>query len=307
MSELEPREFEHLVYDLLVRKGLLNPSWRTPGADRGRDIEGDHPRSDLSGQMNLERWYIECKRYSNAIDWPTVRDKLAYAENHQADYLLLCTTSTLSPQCKDEVATRARRRQRPSIRAWEGPDLERLLAHDDLLIRKYSLASAARAGPSRTEELLWLVSKAVQTSHGGRVLAGESDLPLEFAAAVSELASSVATHPNERSGRSFQVERDGYPWCAISSGFQLYGWDPCALRALLSAIRFMADSEELSIRPWQSTPNSADVISIDPAPTSVTPALRDALNSICVMGDLEWTSGDGHFQVRLRRNDGSQA
>lgn len=41
MKTLSPTAFEHLIFDLMILTGLRNVVWRSPGADGGRDIEGD--------------------------------------------------------------------------------------------------------------------------------------------------------------------------------------------------------------------------------------------------------------------------
>src|SRR5262249_14622123 len=107
LKRLSPQTFEHLIYDLLVRRGFVNVTWRTPGADGGRDLDADASVMDLRGSVRLDRWYVECKRY--AVDWPTLREKIAFAENQDADYLLMCTTSacwlsTSQPLCPRQAA-----------------------------------------------------------------------------------------------------------------------------------------------------------------------------------------------------------
>ena len=91
LKSLSPRDFENLAFDLVASTGMQNLRWRTPGSDGGRDLEGDLWSIDFAGDSRLQRWYIECKRYQAAIDWPTVYGKLAYAENHGAHYLLFIT------------------------------------------------------------------------------------------------------------------------------------------------------------------------------------------------------------------------
>src|ERR1700688_1987008 len=103
LKRLAPHEFENLSYDILFLSGVQNLRWRTPSADGGRDLEGDLPVVDFSGETVRQRWYIECKRYSRSLNWPIVYEKLTIAINHTADYLLFITTSNFSPQCRDEV------------------------------------------------------------------------------------------------------------------------------------------------------------------------------------------------------------
>src|SRR5438876_5270353 len=128
LKQLQPRDFENLIYDLLVLRGMRNLRWRTPGTDAGRDIEGDFDARDFSGDIRSERWYVECKRHALTVDWPVVYGKLAYADSQQADFLLVCTTGSLSPQCKDEIARHERNRRTPRMRAWEGALLEVMIA-----------------------------------------------------------------------------------------------------------------------------------------------------------------------------------
>src|SRR5258706_16433701 len=93
LTELTPLEFENLIFDLMTSRGMSNVVWRTPGADGGRDIEGQTTELDLSGTAVSRKWYVECKRYATSVDWPTIYPKLSYADSHHADFLLLCTTS----------------------------------------------------------------------------------------------------------------------------------------------------------------------------------------------------------------------
>jgi len=112
--------FENLVYDTVTALGLENAVWRTPGRDGGRDIEGSFFVSDLSGFRHPQRWYVECKKYASSVDWPTIHEKLAYAESHGADFLLLVTTASVSPQGTDEINRWNAGHHKPQIRVWNG-------------------------------------------------------------------------------------------------------------------------------------------------------------------------------------------
>lgn len=77
LKQLAPQEFENLACDLLFLSGLQNLRWRTPGADGGRVLEGEFSTIDFSSEHMVQSWYIECKRYSKSLSWPTVYEKLA--------------------------------------------------------------------------------------------------------------------------------------------------------------------------------------------------------------------------------------
>jgi hypothetical protein len=47
---LTPTEFENLVFDLLISRGMVNVAWRTPGADGGRDI------AQWTGRLFMASW-----------------------------------------------------------------------------------------------------------------------------------------------------------------------------------------------------------------------------------------------------------
>jgi Restriction endonuclease len=90
-TDLSPHQFENLTVDLLQVAGLKRLVWRTLGPDGGRDIEGFYTSIDFSNYYYTKRWYIECKRYSSSIDWPTVWNKIAYADARKANFLLFVT------------------------------------------------------------------------------------------------------------------------------------------------------------------------------------------------------------------------
>src|SRR5215203_1454936 len=127
LKQMPPQEFENLTYDVLFLSGMQNLRWRTPSADGGRDLEGEFPVMDFSGENATQRWYIECKRYAASLSWLTVYEKVAVAENHNADYLLFVTTSNFSSPCRDEVQ-RHNLKGGVQIRIWPFYRLDQLLA-----------------------------------------------------------------------------------------------------------------------------------------------------------------------------------
>lgn len=169
---LTPTEFENLIFDLLVAKGLKNVTWRTPGADGGRDIEAELIEADFSGTHTSERWFIECKKYRGSVDWPTIYAKVAYADSQHADYLLMCSPSKYTPAAITQATNWNSGRRALKIRLWAGHELEQQLnAYPDIQ-RKYGLISALRS-PGRTIVSLALaLSKSVASHHSSLVFDG---------------------------------------------------------------------------------------------------------------------------------------
>jgi Restriction endonuclease len=213
--QLSPTLFEQLVYDLTVLSGLTNVTWRTPGSDGGRDIEGEYQATDFSGILRLERWYVECKRYTAAIDWPTVHNKIAHASAFGADYLLICTTSTLSPSCKDALSAYTRQHERPRVRAWEGPEMELRVQREAALLLKYGLGGDRRDVDSALAPVNDIVAKLVHVAYGEQSAVGFASSSVEAASAVAELVGRLSkvdpkSYPTSRARRLRQD--DIYQW-----------------------------------------------------------------------------------------------
>lgn len=185
---LSPTQFENLIFDLMVLRGMSNVQWRTPGADGGRDIEGETSVVDFSGHQRVERWYVECKRYKTAIGWPTIYEKIGHADAASADVLLMCTQSTFSPTAITRAQEWNSRQGSVRIRLWPKHDLElRLGEHSDLQV-KYGLSDSKDQSGSSITQLSLATFKALSSYCASRELKGEPpDKMLEAALAISSL------------------------------------------------------------------------------------------------------------------------
>jgi len=241
LKALTPTQFENVVYDLVTSAGLRNAVWRTPGSDSGRDIEGEMATTDFSGFHAIATWYVECKRYAASVDWPTVWEKIAYADSHGADYLLLVTTTTLSPQCKTEVSTWNSTRRRPAVRFWEATNLEPTLMHYPGILVKYGLAADTKLAPASFIALAQQTSKVVQAAYGVSELADHDNPALEAASALSELLT-VRIRDAETGGKftnsPFVLATDHFHWLTVNGNTtELGGFDRHGLRAVLALLR----------------------------------------------------------------------
>lgn len=289
LKRLSPQDFEHLTYDLVTLLGLRNVKWRTPGPDGGRDIEGDYEARDFSGDIRTEKWYVECKRYSKTIDWPTVYGKLAYADSHDVDFLLVCTTASLSPQCRDQVTARERKNLTPRIRAWEGVILEHLVASQPLLMSKYQLSKAAQERELGTLPLLRVMMKMTQQIYGESIVKDRESNSVEFAAAISELVTSYlmppSTHGNvDRHAADPAV--DLYPWVECSNVKGLEQWDSYALRAILAGVRFLSKAKRVSLS-LAVNKQGKPTIAIGAEGISNSIAANEIVNTISIVANWE--------------------
>ena len=243
LKALPANVFEQLVYDLFILVGLKNLRWRTPGVDAGRDIEGDYVRADLSDEIAIERWYVECKRYSKTLDWPTVAAKLAYAANHNADYLLLVTTAAVSPRCIDEVALHNHNRRSPRLRVWPGHYLEQVVGRYPLLLVKYALSRSSDAIRQALLPLSLTLSKACQAGYAALLTEQDSLPAVEYGATLSELMTAKIELAEAFKGfvpYPANAERDLFDWCRSASGLSLQAFDAYGLRAALAAYRLVS-------------------------------------------------------------------
>lgn len=238
LKQLPPTEFEHLTYDILFLSGVQNLRWRTPGADGGRDVEGDVAVVDFSGEAVRQRWYIECKRYAKSINWPTVYDKLTVAINHAADYLLFITTSNFSPQCRDEVQ-RHNDKRGVQIRIWPFYYLEQLLTIHGQVAVKYGLARSPQPLHVDFEKVMLELTKLAQSTYAALEFGRASPDRIALIASITELISA-RIEDSRRYGRftnrHFKPGRDSYDWCRPFP-LPAINFDATSLRAALCAIK----------------------------------------------------------------------
>lgn len=300
IKHLTPRNFENMSYDLLMLLGIRNLVWRTPGSDGGRDLEGLFLNTDFAGGLNAEKWYFECKRYAAAIPWPIVYEKISYAANQNADYLLFLTTSSFSPQCEDEVANWNTRGGKPKVRQWPGHHLAELISAHSKLSLKYGLTkNLAALAPSSMLSLATELAKSVQSSYAAEEFRDTARAPMVFASALADLLTSCITdieHPNEIMARPFQLEQDGCDWLDVQG--TPHG-DRYALRAAAAAIRLQFSTERCFL---QFTPNTIMLgLASGGSLESLRDGIRRNIEEICFWANLEPFFKDTAVEFRDRR------
>jgi hypothetical protein len=246
VSVLEPTSFENLTLDLLRAAGFRNLVWRTPGADGGRDIEGEQTITDLSGTDFRQRWYIECKRYNSSIDWPTIWKKIAYADSQGADFLLLVTNSQPSPQCETEIRTWNEGRRRPGLRVWRGYDIPMYLRLNENVAVAHGIARDTLTTSSFAIEFASALSKLAQAAHGAWVFEANPEIPLVSAATLAELfhqrLQSLSHHGRFVTGAKLRDIRD-WPWLAVTG--EVHRQEEVGFRAVVSAIRHVLQADRM--------------------------------------------------------------
>jgi hypothetical protein len=248
MAALSPTEFENLTYDCLRAAGLKNMVWRTPGTDAGRDIEGVAYARDLSGHENVQRWYVECKRFSNSIDWPTVWQKIAYADVQNADVLLIVTTSNPSPQCETQISEWNSKRRWPAVKFWRGYDFSKILRAYPHVAAAYGLNEIGGAAEVGAFDLAFLITKITQAAYVGTELGVGGSMALEAAASLAELLSQRLDDLSRFSHfvSAFKaVDPINLDWAEIKGSASQ--WEDTGIRALLAFLRYLFNARSLRI------------------------------------------------------------
>jgi hypothetical protein len=299
LLDLTPSEFENFTFDLVVSAGLKDVIWRTPGADGGRDIQGTYVRHDFSGAPLPERWYVECKRYASSIDWPTIWSKVAYAQNHRADFLLLVTNSNPSPQAETELSLWNNSERSPKVRVWRGYEIERILASYPNVAAKYGLLGRPAHVGVEFLPLMSEIMKIAQSAYVSSTLQGFDLAGLETCAAISELIALRMSQVREYnrvlpplSGRKVP----DYPWLDWIG--DVGNWEEAGLRACLSFLRYLWDSQTLLV---QADPTRLVIEGAHGR--SLTTSAMKSFREICLWADLELLgcdAGDARVILGLR-------
>lgn len=283
---LTPSRFENLVFDLMVNMDMSNVKWRTPGADGGRDLEGMVSEVDFSGYQSITKWYVECKRYASAIDWPTIYGKISHAEAGGAHTLLICTQSKISPQAITRTEEWNAQRKSVLVRLWAGHDLAlRLSAYPDLQI-KYGLGLAVLKPGRSFVELSLAISKTLGSFYSRLELSHENADPMLVAAhALASLLhqrmcdiDSVGYIESSSSGRilSDQVVNK------LTTGSRVDGYGLNALSSLLVALSkkriYLSSVGDFKCRV--AFEDGVDV-------ASLLERYKVTLESICIWSDME--------------------
>lgn len=248
LSDLDPNEFENLTYDLVQAAGLRNLVWRTPGADGGRDIEGEYHYVDFSGARCIQKWHVECKRYTNAIDWPTVWQKIAHADSLRADVLLLVTNNNPSPACETHIAQWNAQRRDLKVRVWRGYELSEILGAYPAVALKFGLLDAKLPIDPKFSGLIAEIMKAAQASYATLEFGQDPRRSVEMAAALAELTSARMAEIDNY-GRIVHSQDStappDYDWVKWQG--PAAGWDSVGLRAILTTLRHYLTASELTV------------------------------------------------------------
>lgn len=159
---LKARDLEECAYWLLDAMGAQDLEWRVGGsgggaADQGRDLEAHFYVPSADGEMEAQKWWIECKGRSNTLEADAVKTAANNAlaiEN--LDYLVVATNTTFSNPTRDWVKEWQKKHPCPKVRLWDQSSLERLLSpHPAVVLRLFSQALSLEGRLQAVESRFW--------------------------------------------------------------------------------------------------------------------------------------------------------
>lgn len=301
LIELLPREFEHLIFDLMTVRGMVNLSWRTPGADGGRDIEGIVVQNDFSQEQSSMKWFVECKRYTGSVDWPTIYAKLAYAHSNGADVLLMCTPSKFTPAAISQANNWNTGKYGIVIRLWPGHRLESLLARHPDIALKYGISSVPIPLIGSALQLTLALAKSVGTHYAEIVFKDSHVAPMLQASHALATLLQLRMEDAEREGRfktiSFNAQDCSIDGCQVEAGD--YKIDEPAFTAFVSYL--VALGKEAVV--VKQHPEYACEIPASQKAFEIIRRYSSTFSAVAMWGNFEYSVSDTSILIR-QRNDG---
>lgn len=161
-ERLKGHDLEECVYWLMDSLGAKDLEWRVGGigagtSDGGRDLEAWFFSPSPDGEMEGQRWWIECKGRSGTVEADTVKAACnnALAQDDLA-YLVVVTNTGFSNPTRDWVKQWQKSHPHPRVKLWDKSSLERMLAqHPNAVFRLFSQALSTAGHLEVAREGFW--------------------------------------------------------------------------------------------------------------------------------------------------------
>lgn len=202
---MKRRDLEECVYWLIDAMGAKNLECRTGGkgegaADGGRDLEADFYTPGADSELEVQKWWIECKGRTGTVEPDEVK---AAVNNALAvsglDYVVIATNTQFSNPTRDWVKQWQAKYARPKIKLWDRSQLERYLSrHPEVVLRLFSEALSIQGRFQAMESRFWNKFEYVTPGALAAIWQARNDIELSgmgiFAAVANELANGNIVH-----------------------------------------------------------------------------------------------------------------
>lgn len=161
LADLKARDLEECVYWLFDALGAKDLEWRTGGsgggaADGGRDLEATFFVPAPDGEMEAERWWIECKGRRDTLEAEAVKNAIVNAAPAGLASLVIVTNTTFTNPTRDWVKSWQAVNPRPRIKLWDKDVLERQLSrHPSVALRLFAEALSTAGQLEALRERFW--------------------------------------------------------------------------------------------------------------------------------------------------------
>jgi hypothetical protein len=204
-ADLKRKDLEECVYWLLDAMGAKDLEWRTGGtgdgaADGGRDLEAHFYTPSADGEIDTQKWWIECKGRKGTVEASEVKSSANNAlaiEN--LDYVVIATNTQFSNPTRDWVKEWQAKHPRPKVKLWDHAQLERYLSkHPDVVLRLFSEALSLEGRFKAMENRFWNKLEFVTPMSLKELWKAREEIELTamglFAAVVNEFANGNISH-----------------------------------------------------------------------------------------------------------------
>jgi hypothetical protein len=202
---MKGRDLEECVYWLLDAMGAKDLEWRTGGtgggaADGGRDLEAHFYTPGADGELEAQKWWIECKGRKRTVE----PDEVKSAVNNTLaiaglDYVVIATNTQFSNPTRDWVKDWQAKYPRPKVKLWDHSQLERYLSrHPEVVLRLFSESLSVQGRFQAMESRFWNKFEYVTPGGLAAIWKAREELDVSamgiFAAVVNEFANGSIVH-----------------------------------------------------------------------------------------------------------------
>ncbi len=202
---LKGRDLEECVYWLLNSMGAKDLEWRTGGsgggaADGGRDLEAVFYTPTVDGEIEAQKWWIECKGRTGTVEPSEVKSAVTNALAIEGlDYVVIATNTQFSNPTRDWVKVWQAKNPNPKIKLWDHAQLERYLSrHPEVVLRLFSEALSLEGRLKAMESRFWNVLEFVTPKTLADIWEARNELQFEpaeiFALVANEFAGGDIIH-----------------------------------------------------------------------------------------------------------------
>ena len=161
-EDLKAKDLEECVYWLLDAMGAKDLEWRIGGsgggaADGGRDLEAHFFVPDEDGEIQSQKWWVECKGRNGTVEKGEVKEAVNNALAYDGlERLVIATNTQFSNPTIDWVKEWQQKFPKPTIHLWDKAHLERNLSrHPEVVLRLFSEALSVEGRLKGLENRFW--------------------------------------------------------------------------------------------------------------------------------------------------------